>query len=82
MNPREIFFDRFNKQNQYTQVFLENIWDFIIFSLKAKMSFSVKSFKELNHPVCYKEDAKLVFIKYKEMMALLSTFEDDVFKVV
>ena len=46
------------------------------------MSFSVKSFKELNHPVCYKEDAKLVFIKYKEMMALLSTFEDDVFKVI
>ena len=45
------------------------------------MSFSVKSFKELNHPVCFKEDAKLVFIKYKEMMALLSTFEDDVFKV-
>ena len=73
---------KMQQSNISTQVFLENIWDFIIFSLKAKMSFSVKSFKELNHPVCYKEDAKLVFIKYKEMMALLSTFEDDVFKVI
>ena len=33
--------------------------------LKAKMSFSVKSFKELNHPICYREGAKIVFRKYK-----------------
>ena len=48
--------------------------------LKAKMSFSVKSFKDLNHPICYKENAKLVFIKYKDMMALLNKYEDDVFQ--
>ncbi len=49
--------------------------------LKAKMSFSVKSFKELNHPVCYKEGAKQFFRKYKEMMNLLTTFEDEVFQM-
>ena len=48
--------------------------------LKSKMSFSVKSFKELNHPICYKATAKMVFGKHKEMMGLLSAFEDDVFK--
>ena len=48
--------------------------------LKAKMSFSVKSFKDLNHPICYKEGAKAVFRKYKEMMGLLNTFEDKVFE--
>eukprot|EP00095_Tigriopus_kingsejongensis_P007513 maker-scaffold103_size370364-snap-gene-1.20 protein:Tk07513 transcript:maker-scaffold103_size370364-snap-gene-1.20-mRNA-1 annotation:"dynein beta ciliary-like" len=49
--------------------------------LKAKMSFSVKSFKDLNHPICYKEGAKNVFRKFKEMMQLLTTFEDDVFQM-
>ena len=48
--------------------------------LKSKMSFSVKSFRELNHPICYKEGAKSVFRKYKDMMNLLSTYEDDTFK--
>ncbi len=48
--------------------------------LKSKMSFSVKSFKELNHPVCYREGAKLVFRKYKEMMSLLTNFEDEIFQ--
>ena len=49
--------------------------------LKAKMSFSVKSFKELNHPICYREGAKLVFKKYKETMGLLTTYEDEVFQL-
>ena len=49
--------------------------------LKEKMSFSVKSFKELNHPVCYKEGAKLVFKKYKGTMGELTTYEDDVFQM-
>jgi dynein heavy chain len=49
--------------------------------LKAKMSFSVKSFKELNHPICYKAGAKMVFRKYKDMMNLLTIYEDDVFHV-
>lgn len=49
--------------------------------LKAKMSFSVKSFKDLNHPVCYRDGARLVFKKYKEMMQLLNAFEDDVFQM-
>ena len=48
--------------------------------LKTRMSYSVKSFKDLNHPICYREGAKVVFIKYKEMMQLLQTFEDDVFQ--
>ena len=49
--------------------------------LKGKMSFSVKSFKELNHPICYREGAKLVFKKYKETMGQLITYEDDVFQM-
>jgi dynein heavy chain len=49
--------------------------------LKAKMSFSVKSFKELNHPICYREGAKMVFRKYKEMMQLLTAYEDEVFQM-
>lgn len=48
--------------------------------LKTKMSFSVKSFKDLNHPICYREGAKVVFRKYKEMMATLSAHEDDIFQ--
>ena len=49
--------------------------------LKGKMSFSVKSFKELNHPICYREGAKLVFKKYKDTMGQLTTYEDDVFQM-
>ena len=48
--------------------------------LKAKMSFSVKSFKDLNHPICYREGAKLVFKKYKEMMLLLNAYEEEIFQ--
>ncbi len=48
--------------------------------LKTKMSRSVKAFKDLNHPICYRDGAKLVFKKYKEMMTLLASFEDDVFQ--
>ena len=48
--------------------------------LKAKMSFSVKSFKDLNHPICYREGAKLVFKKYKEMMHLLNAYEEEIFQ--
>ena len=47
--------------------------------LKDKMTHSVKGFKELNHPICFKDGAKNVFIKYKDLMSLLTTFEDDVF---
>lgn len=43
------------------------------------MSFSVKRFKELNHPICYKDGAKHVFRKYKDMMAQLTNYEDEVF---
>ena len=49
--------------------------------LKAKMSFSVKSFKDLNHPICYRDGAKLVFKKYKEMMHLLNSYEDEAFQM-
>ena len=49
--------------------------------LTGKMSYSVKSFKELNHPICYREGAKLVFKKYKETMGLLRTYEDEVFQM-
>ena len=49
--------------------------------LKGKMSYSVKSFKELNHPICYREGAKMVFRKYKETMGLLTAYEDEVFQM-
>ena len=47
--------------------------------LRKKMTHSIKGFKELNHPICYKEGAKNVFLKYKDMMNILTAFEDDVF---
>ena len=49
--------------------------------LKAKMSFTVKSFKDLNHPICYREGAKMVFRKYKEVMQLLVAFEEEIFQM-
>lgn len=49
--------------------------------LKAKMSFSVKSFKDLNHPICYREGAKMVFRKYKDVMQLLVAFEEEIFQM-
>jgi hypothetical protein len=35
------------------------------------MSFSIKNFKQLNHPVCYQENARNVVRKYKDTMALV-----------
>jgi len=35
------------------------------------MSFSIKNFKQLNHPVCYQENARNVVRKFKDTMALV-----------
>ena len=48
--------------------------------LRNKISSSVRSFKELSHPICYSEGANLVFRKYKEMIALLDSYDEEVFK--
>ena len=44
-----------------------------------KMTHSIKLFKELNHPICFKEESKRVFIKFKDMMQLLNAYQEDVF---
>ncbi len=48
--------------------------------LRSKMSYPVKKFKDLNHPVCFRPAAKAMFTKYKEMKRLLDVYEESVFK--
>ncbi len=48
--------------------------------LRDKISASIRNFKELSHPICYSEGANLVFRKFKEMIALLSAYEEESFK--
>ena len=48
--------------------------------LRDKISASIRNFKELSHPICYSEGANLVFRKFKEMIAVLSTYEEEAFK--
>jgi dynein heavy chain len=47
--------------------------------LRFKMSLSIKMFKAVNHPVCYKVAAKQMFAKFKEMCASLNMYEGEVF---
>ena len=49
--------------------------------LRAKMNQSIKGFKNLNHPVCYREGARTVFRKHKEMLEKLTAFEEEVFQL-
>ena len=49
--------------------------------LHAKMSHSVKGFRDLNHPICYREGARKVLQKYKEICSWLSTYEEEVFQL-
>ena len=48
--------------------------------LKLKLARSMKSFKNLNHPICYSSGAEHIFQKYKEMIADISTHESSIFE--
>ena len=49
--------------------------------LRSKMTHSVKGFTDLNHPICYKESSRVVLKKYKNMMNLLNTYEEELFEL-
>ena len=48
--------------------------------IKDRISNNVKNFKELNHPVCASTEAELIIEKYKEMVCLLYSYEEEVFR--
>ena len=47
--------------------------------VKTKITFSMKAFKSLAHPICYSPNAELVFQKYKDLSKLLAAYEEDVY---
>ena len=47
--------------------------------LRSKMSFPIKKFKGLSHPVCYGAASKEMFKKYKDMNRLLDEYEHEVY---
>ena len=49
--------------------------------LKCKMTHSVKGFTDLNHPICYKESARIVLKKYKDLMDKLKQYEEELFEL-
>ena len=48
--------------------------------LRDKISVGVKDFKSLSHPVCYSDAAKEVIEKYKELVCLITSYEEKVFE--
>ena len=48
--------------------------------IKDRISCSVKNFRELNHPICASTEGELIIEKYKEMVCLLYSYDEDVFK--
>lgn len=48
--------------------------------IKDRISSNVKNFKELNHPICASSEGEIIIEKYKEMVCLLYSNEEDVFK--
>ena len=48
--------------------------------IKDRISCSVKNFRELNHPICATGDGELIIEKYKEMVCLLYSYDEDVFR--
>ena len=48
--------------------------------LRDKISVAIKDFKGLSHPVCYSEAAKEVIERYKEMVCLITSYEERVFE--
>ncbi|XP_071813348.1 dynein beta chain, ciliary-like isoform X2 [Apostichopus japonicus] len=48
--------------------------------LRNRLTKPMSSFKHVEHPIMQTEDATKVFAKYEEMMALLSKYEESVFK--
>ena len=49
--------------------------------LRNKMQHSVKGFCDLNHPICYKESSQIVLKKSKDLLALLKTYEEEIFEL-
>ena len=47
--------------------------------LRLKIASGVKDFKGLNHPICYSAGAQTVIDKYKEMVCLITSFEENAF---
>lgn len=50
-----------------------------VLEVRTKITRSVKSFKNLNHPVCYSTGAEAVFKKYKALTAQIASYEEEVF---
>ena len=48
--------------------------------IKDRISSSVKNFKELNHPICASSEGEVIIEKYKEMVCLLYSYEEEVFR--
>ena len=48
--------------------------------LRDKIASGVRDFKSLNHPICYSDQAKEVIERYKEMVCLLTSYEEKVFE--
>ena len=47
--------------------------------LRDKVSCGVRDFKNLNHPICYSDKSKEVIERYKEMVCLITSFEEQLF---
>ena len=47
--------------------------------IKVKLAKSMRSFKNLNHPICYSSGAEHVFKIYKELNSDISTYEGNIF---
>ena len=47
--------------------------------LRDKIAAGIKDFKGLNHPICYSDGANLVISKYKEMVCLITSYEEMAF---
>ena len=48
--------------------------------LRDKIAKSVKNFKELQHPICGGPGGEMVIEKYKEMVCLLTSYEEAIYK--
>ena len=48
--------------------------------VKDKIGCSIKNFRDLNHPICAGVGGELIIRKYKEMICLLISYEEEVFK--
>ena len=49
--------------------------------MRDKITFSVKGFKSLTHPICYSPGAERVFTRYKALCESLNEYEESVYSV-